>query len=244
MKIFWKDSEWLAVCSELHRRDPITTFSSKTLAGMRIADVVSAMQAALPEDRWRSGLVMALIKPKLLEVFASMKADAALKHDEQIKTPPPVAPPANLIEDGMTMLFKGFAAEVAKHLSPHLETYVAGVFLRISEGMPIQHAVEEAKLTKIPKVVKRRIGVVGLLPIQSNEIEAKHPEIKFTFCETGPKGVRDAVANCEVVFCMTNKINHQTDHLLMKTMGDKYRRVAGGPSAVDRAITIWLASQV
>jgi hypothetical protein len=132
------------------------------------------------------------------------------------------------------------AERLFKHLEPMMERYVEARLTGL--GKPESHEIA-LDVHRPVKMSKLRLGVVGLLPIQDQEVMkrfADYPFVDFTFYdkERGQKGFKAWSQNLDNIFILTAKVDHGYE-----TQLENFTRVPGrGTTAMIRSIEVWLAS--
>lgn len=231
-RIRWKPAEWKLICKELLLHHPMA-MHSKTLGTIKPRHVEEAMQKVLPKDRWRASMNMAQIRPILKEQLHEVDLEM-----QAAKKPTP----ETLIKIGD---IEQIADKVFGLLKPMLEGYLK---TRINGGT-LQEAEVAAKtmLTKeVLKVRKFRIGILGLIPIQQQEIIKSFPTVDFSFVESGNKNqeIRGKMHGQDLIIGVVGKLRHAAEDTL-KSMNvyHLYQQVPGATSSVKRAINLWLHQQ-
>lgn len=240
-RIQWKDDEWMAVCEQLFQNHPIECRSS-TLMGIKDYDVFAAMKKALPQNRWRVSMNMTQTRPILLaNLKVIIKSHDRRSHDEAQKQQE--ISQKNDVRSALAPLAEMLAKEVFEHLKPMLDDYI-----QLAMGHPDKSpsdAVVSHHRGPASTPRKTKVGVIGMLPIQGNELESAFPQFEFKFVENGKHSDEvKAVSNCDAIFGMTQKMSHNAEAVLKRTPGwDRYHRVAGrGATSVKRAIQGWMTA--
>jgi hypothetical protein len=241
----WSDQEWNNVCLQLYRRQPLATMTNIGL--LKKEDVITAMKEVLPEPRWHRTMNMTLLRPKLKERLHSLKEElqsieqtqkaeqARVEELEraQIKTRQRV--------DVFSPLIDVMAERLYQRLMPMFDEYLSH---RLNGAPPTDALHAGIAVHKTEKVHKIKIGVVGLIPIQEQEVLKKFSEFPFLELhffdkDRGTKGFRVWAHGLDTVFLLTSKINHGYESML-----SHYTRVPGrGTSSMIRSIEVWLASR-
>lgn len=261
-RIHWTDAEWLAVARELYRQHPIDQYlRSTTLASLTLRDFYDA-QVVLPPERRRikavktpvtvrEGLLVAMQKVrKEIDAVVTEKEDPiavaeakavetiiSAEVKEAVKVNPYEAAFAPLIE----ILAQAVAARVQDIVLENL-TAPTKPFVPTPEQKPVS-AIAAPPVA--PQVKERRLkfGVVGLLPVQSNEIEKAFPNIDFV-CITADKLDRcvDKLTGCDKVIGMVDFMSHSSCNNLKKAFGENYHRTNGNSSRAKHLIGVLLNS--
>lgn len=242
-RVQWKDDEWKQIGKELYRRNPIST-KSKSLTGIKEADVLSVMKVVVAENRWRHNINMTQTRPKLLEVFADIHREQDLL--DQIKTRDQERESEDKTKaDILTPLLDLFADQLFNRLRPLIDRYVEGRLLQTERyiGDTNIQLEDMCRTNQEGRQTKLKIGVIGLLPIQAHDIEKQFPDFNFAFVEDGNQTtkLKGKMAGTDVIFGLTTKMGHCPEEVLKSmNMWDKYKRVGGkGRSSVARSIQIW-----
>lgn len=242
-RVQWKPAEWLAVCEELYRLHPIACKSS-TLTGIKESDVMIAMKKILHQDRWRASMNMTQSRPTLLaqlKFIIGREEQIAREQAEQERIV--ITEREGKLKNALSPIAEMLADQVFDYLKPMMDEYLNRT-LGANTNAPADAVVSHHK-TAHQHVRKIRVGVIGLLPIQGNDLAEQFPQFDFKFVEGG--GNTEAVkgiVNSDAIFGLTTKMDHRVENVLKKTPGwEKYHRVAGrGPSSVKRAIQGWMAT--
>lgn len=248
-KTYWKNEEWDAVCLELYRTHPIVTMSSSTLAGINSTDVIAAMKAVIPQERWRSSMNMTAVKPKLLERFKELRAHLQQMERENAEKAQRIEverrknDEAQAKRDLYAPLLKDIAAELFVHLRPMMDAYIDARMRPNDSPRNVTIAAHrEAVRERKPKV-----GIIGMLPIQANDIQGRYPQFDFVFVENASRSadIKGKMTHADVIFGMTGKMGHAGETTLkaMPEAWANYRRVSGGPSAVRRSLDMWITER-
>lgn len=88
------------------------------------------------------------------------------------------------------------------------------------------------------------VAIVGALAQQGDAIKSSFPQLQFKLVDKNLTStmLKDAVARCDKVFCMTDFVSHSVDGICAKAAGENYQRVHGGVSSVRSAINAWLCT--
>jgi hypothetical protein len=238
-RVQWKDDEWMAVCEQLFQNHPIECRSS-TLMGIKDYDVFAAMKKALSPDRWRVSMNMTQTRPTLLaNLKIIIKSYDRRSHDEAQKQQE--LSQKNDVKSVLAPLAELMAKEVFEHLKPMLDEYIQ-LAMGHTDKSPSDAVVSHHRGTT-PR--KTKVGVIGMLPIQGNELEMQFPQFEFKFVEDGKKTDEvKAISTCDAIFGMTQKMSHNAETVLKRTPGwERYHRVAGrGATSIKRAIQGWMTS--
>jgi hypothetical protein len=240
-RIQWKPAEWLAVCEELYRVHPIACRSS-TLTGIKETDVTIAMKKVLHQDRWRASINMTQSRPTLLsQLKFIIGRDEQKARDMAEQERVLITEREGKLKNALSPLAEMLADQVFDYLKPMMDEYLNRT-LGASPKAPSDAVVSHHK-TAQPHLRKIKVGVIGLLPIQGNDLQDQFPQFDFKFIEGGAnsEAVR-GIMNMDAIFGLTTKMDHKVENVLKKTPGwEKYHRVAGrGPSSVKRAIQGWM----
>jgi len=210
-------------------------------------DVFAAMKATLPEERWHRTMNMTHVRPRLQERLNSLRGqlqqleqeqkDQLRVQEEEDKQQAKVRQRADVFSPLVGLM----ADKLFKHLEPMMERYIE---VRLN-GHSKPDAVEAAQdVHRTVKQGKIRVGVVGLLGIQEQEV-VKHfeflPFVNFTFYDKdkGKRGYRDWGQNLDHIFLLSAKVDHGYETIL-----DNFSRVQGrGTTAMIRTIEAWLANE-
>lgn len=156
-------------------------------------------------------------------------------------------------------IFQALTAQLVTHAQTMIETAVINALSseRVKQALTVNLHLEskDAPTAALPTVTgnapanviaKPRIGIVGALAQQGNEIAAAFPQLRIKIVDKNLAGqsLREAVSGCDRVIAMTGFISHSTDGVCSKAVGDRYTRVDGGVSAVRRQIEVWIASGI
>lgn len=235
----WKDDEWQLVCAELYKMKPFECRSS-TMIGISASDMIAAMHKALPKARWRLSMNMTKTRPKLIEhMLIFLQIHDAEIASEQAKIKQQAAEKENNERDILMPVAKLLADLMFEHLRPLLDNYLVG-------KVPMTNQPADAVLShhrELDHVRKPKIGIIGLLPGQGEMLKSQFPQLDFKFVEKGTNSeeVR-GLYNMDSVFGLTQKMAHNAEYVLKKSpIWERYHRVSGkGPSALKRAISIWM----
>lgn len=236
----WKDDEWQLVCAELYKVKPMECRSS-TMIGISSSDMIAAMHKALPESRWRLSMNMTKTRPKLIEhMTIFLQVQRAIKVNEDQQRQEAEQQEQDIIKEALAPLAKMLAELLFEHLKPLLDGHLAHRSLNSYSGEVVVSHHRESPTARQHKV---KVGVIGLLPIQTESLKTQFPQLDFKFVEKG--GNSDEVrglTNMDAIFGLTQKMNHNAEYVLKKTPAwDRYHRVAGkGTTAVKRSIISWL----
>jgi Rha family phage regulatory protein len=175
---------------------------------------------------------------KLAYIDAFNKMEAALK---QSPLPPP-APATTSFDSLLDDTARQFVDRLFDRIKTHLDERrpEIGRYLLpppatlISDPFPYNIPVPVVT----PRKRLPRVGVVGLLSVQSQEIAKDFDDcLDLMFWKDGPLGSLKALGiNCEVVFVHVQHISHST-HSILKKVGANLRLIDGGLSALKDAIT-------
>lgn len=239
----WTNEEWNKVCLELYRRNPVITMTSKTLLEVGQEQMYVAMRAALPEDRWHISMNVSKVRPKLLEVRDRLKAELQRVEQEQSSRQQEVQEQerqhakARSRVDVFAPMIEVIAEKLFEHLKPMMESYIDA---RLA-GTHEREATVIAKDVHKPQAKKLRVGVVGLLPIQEQEVASRFPFLDMTFYDKDKsmRGIKAWASNLDAVFGLVAKMSH--NHGMEGW--EHFHQVPGrGTSSVIHSIEIWLIS--
>lgn len=240
----WSDPEWDKLCLQLYRTQPVAAMTNVAL--IRKGDVEEAMKVALPKERWHISTNMTNVRPKLKERFNSLRDQLQQVEVEQRELSRRQEEAERLAlktrqrVDVFAPMIDVIAERLFVRMQPMFESYLAS---RLGGEVP-EDATETAVKVHEAKPDKIRLGVVGLIPIQEQEV-IKHFSnftfVEFTFYDKdrGQKGFKSWAHNLDNVFILTAKVPHGYERLLP----DNFSRVSGrGTTAMIRDIEIWLAA--
>lgn len=240
----WNDKEWDSVCLQLYRTQPIAAMTNAAL--IKKGDFEVAMQTALPQSRWHRTMNMTHLRPKLQERFKALRSQlqqieqeqkAVARQQEEAER---IQAKARSRVDVFAPLVEVMAERLFARLEPMLERYVDA---RMKGVHPAEAHEIALDVHREVKVAKLRLGVVGLLPIQEQEVIksfAQYPFVELNFYDKdrGQKGFKSWSANLDHVFLLTSKVEHGYEQHL-----ERFTRVSGrGTTAMIRSIEVWLAS--
>ena len=158
--------------------------------------------------------------------------------------------------EALAPLFDMLAVRVAGLLLPHLRAMMAspadnvppcapGAVVAPSFATPGAFVASSARAAPggvLAAPRRTRIGVVGPLSVQAQNIAASFPQFEFTAVEKSVDNLVEKLRGVDKIIGMTGFMTHNTDGILSKRFGEKYTRVSGGVSSVKRQIEIWLSS--
>lgn len=238
----WSDQEWDSICRELYQTTSIAL--THNVDRIRRDDVINAMHAVIDKSRWHASMNMTQVRPKLETRFAIIRKDLKLIEQEQKErssSHEEIEKQYNKMRsqtDAFAPLVGAMAERLFSMLEPMLERYVEARVSGASKEESRIAAIDVHRPTKEPKL---RIGVLGLIPIQEQEVIKKfgaYPFIELNFYdkERGQKGFKPWSQNLDMVFILTAKVHHGYESQLQR-----FTRVSGrGTTAMIRAIEIWL----
>jgi hypothetical protein len=257
-KIRWELQEWVALAAEMHRLNPHRKFmESKTLAGLDMEDIRTAMRV-LPIARRRPIPNASTFRKGLLEAFQVLKAKQAeeklaqVMENPSILTPPVAAeklPDVNRFEAAVAPMIKLFAEEFGKAFVPMIGKMLQDLLenAALHQQEPAAAEQQQAAVAKVIKAIVPklpRIGVVGPLPIQQQELKDEFKNVDFVFADSNQAGLKETLQNCDRVIGMVGKISHSTDGAVSKALGNNYSRVNGGVTSIKNQIKAWMATGV
>jgi hypothetical protein len=92
------------------------------------------------------------------------------------------------------------------------------------------------------------IGIIGVRPVQVQELKKAFPNIEFMTTEGHHSSkTLNHMQSAERVIsvnCDNNSMNQLTDKMLAKHFNDRYVRINGGLSSVKRQIQVWISAGV
>jgi Rha family phage regulatory protein len=161
----------------------------------------------------------------------------------------PLPPPA---ESSLDALMSDMAKRVVDHLFDEIQANLAGrrqEFMTRLIGLPnlapeppaapapVPVPAYNGNIIEIPPPLPR-IGVVGLLPAQCNEITTEFGEcFDISYWCDGPRNLLKSIAfRCEAVFLHTQHASYKTGNIL-RSAGARLIRVTGGLSSMKDALT-------
>lgn len=136
------------------------------------------------------------------------------------------------IQEAIEQFAKTFADMLAdaavKAMRPHLEH-------RLAAALPDLLPAPPKEVVKPPVITDKRkkVAVVGLLPIQNAEIQARFGDtFDLRFVGNGDyKGAKNAAIGCDRIFLHVGHVNHSTDKALQ---GGALTRCGGGMTQIIR----------
>lgn len=238
----WNDAEWQLICAELYRVKPIECRSS-TMVGIKSQDMFMAMENTLSKDRWRLSMNMSKTRPKLIEhMNVFIQVQDVLKAREEQMAVQDIRNNEDVERKALGPLAKFLAEQMFEYMKPMLDAYLGGKSPNApADAVQASHRVAETNR-------KIRVGVIGLLPIQTESLKTQFPQFDMKFVEDGGRSEEiRGLQNMDAIFGLTQKMSVHAEPILKRspTTWDKYRRVGGkGASAVKRAINLWMQQPV
>lgn len=159
---------------------------------------------------------------------------------------------AVLLESIQEQLVEKIASRVVEQLSGVIATLgeqiAAQVLQRVSasfaaQSKPSSSSESTLKEKKEDKPQVSKVGVVGLLPIQTSALERDFKGIPLEFCfwkDNGINRLKGLGAGCEKVFVHVGHISHNAIEVL-KSAGASIEYVNGGKSNMKAAIERYMA---
>ena len=241
----WTKDEWNSVCMELYRTQPVATMTSKDFKEIKTEHMISAMKSALPVNRWHLSMNMTHVRPKLQEVFKELReklqkveaeqAEAAKQREEAERMQAKHRSRVDLFAP----LIDAITDRILESLIPSMESYIGA---RLGGSSP-EEAEAVARERPSPQAKPLRVGVIGLIPIQANELKDTFPFLEFVFDEGsgGGKQVKAKMGNCDAVFGLVHKSSHGPEKWFNREI---WHPVGGrGLTSVKRSIQVWLAAR-
>lgn len=184
---------------------------------------------------------MAQVRPKIVDRFVLIRAKQSVKKHEELAAIPPVPnTDAEILEAFMSLLVNRLFDRMKPMLTEMLTNKSA-----IEVPTCSSDAVTSRHRENRPK--RLRAGVIGLLPIQAQEVIGTYPDIEFVFIEDGGRtsDIKAKLRNVDVVFGLTSKMPHSAETTIKSMpIWDKYVRVPGkGTTSVKRSIELWINSR-
>lgn len=239
-RVVWTDSDWDKVCSELLHQHPELN-KPDMIARIKADDVVNAMHNALPPKDWRASMNMTHVRPKLKERFAALQKP---QEKQEILT---TLSDTRIQSHTLEPLLEAAARQIFEYLKPMLDDYISsslGVQRNIKVAPAPEAAVAGHHREKLPK--RLRVGIIGLLPIQANDLIQTFPNISFTILDDASriKEIKSKMSNMDCIFGLTSKMSRNAEDMIKSMrMLSKYRRADGrGTTGIKRSIQIWLDS--
>jgi hypothetical protein len=252
-RVKWTDEEWNLVCMELYKNNPNTAMYSQSLVGISKDDFARAMHKLIPRPRWRASINMTVIRPNLLERFKLIKIHIAVaeqaKLDESTRTAALVEEQlrAKSQSDIFAPMIKLMAEQLFAQLRPMLDQYMldrqeSALKATNDNGAVVSH---HRKLEPVAdRIRKPRVGIIGLIPSQQQEILKSYPGLDLSFVEDGNRTheIKGKLSNMEVVFGLVAKMPHAAESTLRSmSVWANYQRISGkGRTSVIRALDHWL----
>jgi hypothetical protein len=103
------------------------------------------------------------------------------------------------------------------------------------QSTPTAPRDDESKTIAV-NVKKRKIGLLGPMPDQIQNIRHTFPNVEFVCEEGSSKNAKNAFGTCECVITMKKLSNHSVGDLIKAQFGRNFHLVLGGVSSVKRQI--------
>lgn len=140
-----------------------------------------------------------------------------------------------LLEQAMPALKQALGAPHTQTPQTPAQTPAAPV--EPSPPKPDEARPPQLTLASPPKLRRPKIGIMGLLPIQANQVAAAFPGIEF-ICRDDDQ--TSAFNGCERVMGMIKFLPHPREKALIRNYGDRYVRINGAVSDAKRTIQLWI----
>ena len=150
---------------------------------------------------------------------------------------------------GFDDLIRGFARKIARDVVDAMgEEFQTMLSRKVADAVKVQ---QDAKQFTMPKDRAPRVGVVGLLNQQEQDVKkAFQGAIEFVFVKAqaeggsgahGGAGLLASCKSCDVVIAMTDHIGHDVTNALRK-VGTQTKLLTGSASSLKRYLSAWLHS--
>lgn len=201
-----------------------------TNLGMPWRQVMAEANALMPQHKQKSTVPHSASQipwlPKLLDQISREPKDT--RYNEPIiemspepvvqEAPQPVVqavtPPSNMNDMMITMMAAMFkqAMPAIMH-DPEAQKKLQAAMLGTSEAA----AVAPVQPVKQQPQAKKKVIVVGLLPVQANEVQKEFGRVfdmKFVGTNVPSQQIRDSAKNADIAICMTKFVSHSTQNTL------------------------------
>jgi len=227
--IRWTSREWREIAEWLVAKEV-----DPERHGWR-GEVITAMRAVIPKDRWRAPHSLNEAKKTLTPIMAEVKRLGAQK-----------APPEQLLRASEAksgtqneLATEFLLVELAKRLAGWLERPHGPVYEPVDRGFyppPIASGYPEAK------TLRPRILLVGPMNGQQKILIEAHPglDLRFVASDMSPTRITEVGRLCDELILWTNYISHQ-HQVHAKATGRPVYLATGGLSALHKRLHEWEA---
>lgn len=239
----WTEADWLEICTQAYKDNPAINIDSKEFRDVKKEYLLAAMKKVIEPARWHDTINMTNSRPKIVEAMEHLKWAIRGSKDKLHQRTASRAEEILQLQavQRKTEAIKPFIDSVAEGLflsiQPMLEKYLESRLSGAAEGVAIKEAIKPVLAT--PRAL--RIGIIGLLPIQYQEIIKGFPNLDIEYAEGNArkKDVIPQMKNCDMIFGLIGKMNHGAEHWLPR---EKFTIVTGGTTSMRRNIEMWLAT--